>query len=533
MNVITRFPRGLRTAALIATGAVLLTAFLMVPAAAKSTPKVENGGTVTVGIPNAPDALDPTTEDTFVGRIIFTNMCQSLYGINTKMAVIPVLATALPVITAGGLLYTIHLRKGVKFNDGTAMTAGAVKTSLLRMKNFPTSAESLEVAPITSITVVNNLEVQLHLSEPDSSLTSILSDRPGIVMSPTALTREGANFSQDPVCVGPFAFKSRPSLNEVVLTRSHDYYGGKPHIKTLIFTVITDPATCYADLLSGAINVAGPECLAPNDYALLTKNPTYHTAQLTSNGYEGIDINVSNGAGYLKPATAANNPLATHADLREALALTLNRKTINRVAFDNSDIPNCGPISPSSVYYTKLNCPSPNIAKAKALVKASGVATPIKLNLMVPTGTVDVEQGEIEATEAAAAGFDISVQQTEFTTALSEADGGDYQLFDIGWSGRVDPDQNITPFFTQGNTNDYTGEGPPALINDLAQALKTSSVVGRRTLYDQAEKVMLQYNGIIFLVSLSNQIASPKSVQGVSFTPDGLVHFAAAGIAKS
>lgn len=518
---------------MIAAGAVLLTVCMTVPTAAKTTPKVENGGTVMVGIPNAPDALDPTTEDTFVGRIIFTNMCQSLYGISSTMAVVPVLATALPTITDGGLLYTIHLRKGVKFNDGTAMTAAAVKTSLERMQTLPTSAESLNLKPITSITLVNTLEVQLHLSQPDASLSSILSDRPGIVMSPTALAREGTNFDQNPVCVGPFSFRSRASLNEVILSRSTDYYGAAPHIKTLIFTVITDPATCYADLLSGAINLAGPGCLPPNDYALLTKNSSYNAAQLTSNGYEGIDINVSNGAGYLKPATHANNPLATHADLREALALTLNRNTINKVAYNGADIPNCGPISPSSVYYTKLDCSSPNIAKAKQLVKASGVPTPIDLNLMVPTGTVNVAQGEIEATEAAAAGFKITVQQTEFTTALSEADAGNYQLFDIGWSGRVDPDQNITPFFTQGNPNDYTGEGPPALIQDLTQALKTTTVAGRKALYYKAEKVMLSYNGIIFLFSLSNQIAYPKSVQGVSFTPDGLLHFATVGITKS
>jgi len=203
---------------LIAAGAVLLTVCMTVPTAAKTTPKVENGGTVMVGIPNAPDALDPTTEDTFVGRIIFTNMCQSLYGISSTMAVVPVLATALPTITDGGLLYTIHLRKGVKFNDGTAMTGAAVKTSLERMQTLPTSAESLNLKPITSITLVNTLEVQLHLSQPDASLSSILSDRPGIVMSPTALAREGTNFDQNPVCVGPFSFRSRPSLNEVILS---------------------------------------------------------------------------------------------------------------------------------------------------------------------------------------------------------------------------------------------------------------------------------------------------------------------------
>jgi peptide/nickel transport system substrate-binding protein len=303
MKAIKTLPGALRAGAILALGAIFLAACsstaTATPKPSSPTTKVQNGGTLTVGIPNAPTALDPSTEGSFVGRIIFTNMCLSLYGINSQMALVPVLATALPTITDGGLLYTIHLRPGVKFNDGTPMTAAAVKTSLERDKTLPTSARAAVLKVITSINVVNSLTVQLHLSAPDAPLASILAARSGIVMSPTALAREGTNFSQDPICVGPYAFQSRPSLDEVILTRSKYFYGPRPSVKTLIFDVITDPSTCYSDLLSGAINLAGPGCLAPNDYKLLTTNPAYKTAQLTSNGYEGIDINVSNGAGWL------------------------------------------------------------------------------------------------------------------------------------------------------------------------------------------------------------------------------------------
>ncbi len=544
MNVLGRLPRGLRAGAILAAGAVLLAACSSTPAKTSkstTTTKVQNGGTLTVGIPNAPTALDPSTEGSLVGRIIFTNMCLSLYGINQQMAVVPVLASAMPTISDGGLLYTIKLRKGLKFNDGTPLNAQAVKVSLDRDKTLPTSARAANLKPVSSVSVVNSDTFQLHLSTPDAPLTSILAARSGIIMSPTALAREGTNFFQDPVCVGPFAFKARPSLDEVILTRSKYFngaaagiptlLGGSPHIQTLIFEAITDPSTCYSDLLAGSINVAGPGCLAPNDYKLLTQNSSYNTRQLTSNGYEGIDINVTNGAGTTKPATPANNPLATHPLLREALALTINRQTINKVAYDNSNVVGCGPISPSSVYYTKLNCPSPNIAEAQKLVAESGVKTPIDLTLMVPTGTVNVEQGEIQASEAAPAGFKITVQPTEFTTALATAQAGNYQLFDIGWSGRVDPDQNTTPFYTQGSAFDYTGQGPSSILTPLTEARATTNVSRRKALYYQAEQAMLQYNGIIYLFHLTNQIAYPKSVVGLGFTPDGLLHLGSVGLA--
>ena len=536
MGITLRPPRGLRTGAAIVGAALLLAACSSAPANTTNTPKapkIQNGGTLIVGIPNAPTALDPSTEGSLVGRIIFANMCLSLYGINSQMAVVPSLASALPTVSDGGLLYTIHLRKGVKFNDGTPLTAQAVQTSLERDKTLPTSARAANLKLVSSVTVVNSLTVQLHLSAPDAPLTSILAARSGIVMSPTALAREGTNFFEDPVCVGPFAFKSRPSLDEVILTRSHYFFGGTPHIQTLIFEAITDPATCYSDLLSGAINVAGPGCLAANDYKLLTTNSSYVTSQLTSNGYEGITINVTNGNGWLKPAAVANNPLATHPLLREALALTLDRQTINSVAYQNSNVVGCGPISPASVFYTKLSCPATNITEAKKLVQESGVPTPINLTLMVPTGTVNVQQGEIEASEAKAAGFNITVQPTEFTSALANAQAGNYQLFDIGWSGRVDPDQNTTPFYTQGSAFDYSGQAPQSVLGPLARAKATTNLATRKALYYQAEKAMLQYNGIIYLFHLTNQIAYPKSVVGVSFTPDGLLHLGSAGLTAS
>lgn len=495
--------------------------------ASSSAAPSASGGSVTVGLPAAPEALDPTTEATFYGRIVFANMCLGLYGINSKLNTTPVLATALPTITNAGKTYTIPLRSGAKFNDGTPLTAAAVVTSLERDKTLATSARASSLTAISSVKALSTTKVQIQLSQPYSPLTTILAGRSGIVMSPTALKKEGSKFSQDPQCVGPFSFVSRPSLNQINLKKSPYFYGASSvHVNKLTFKVITNPSTCYANLLSGAINVAA--CLSPNDVSTLTKNSSYKTSQVVSNAYSGIDINVGNANGYNQPTAAPSDLLAKHRRLREALALSLSRKTINNVVYSGVNVAGCTPLAPNSPYHSSVACRHRDIAAAKKLVAATGVPTPIHLTLLVPTGTLNVQQGDVEASLAKPAGFDITVQPTEFTTALSDAEHGKYQLFDIGWSGRVDPDQNIAPFWTPHSILNYTGANYPTLTKLLADGRATTSTSARKKIYAKVLTELNKQLAIIYLFHTVDQIAYPKTVTGVQFTADGLIHLAGA-----
>src|SRR5258705_7172176 len=108
--------------------------------AAPDTRPPKMGGTLVVALSSEPDALDPTTGRTLVGRAVFTSICEKLYDIDDKLAVVPQLAAALPEISADGVTVTIKLRPNVKFADGTPMDAAAVKTSLDRHRTLATSA---------------------------------------------------------------------------------------------------------------------------------------------------------------------------------------------------------------------------------------------------------------------------------------------------------------------------------------------------------------------------------------------------------
>jgi peptide/nickel transport system substrate-binding protein len=479
-------------------------------------------GSVTVGLAEAPDALDPTTAATFVGRTVFANMCQKLYDINAGLQVVPQLAASLPVVSDGGRTYTINLKPGILFNDGTPFNAAAVKTTLERYLTNPQSERASELKGVTSVDVTGPDTVVLHLSAPFAPLTAALADRAGMILSPAQLAKLGNNFAQDPVCVGPFAFSSRPSLDTIVLKKSPYYYGkSHVHLATVTFEVITDPSTMTADLQSGQIQIG--DQIVPQDVKTLENSSNITVEGQNSLGYEGLDINTGNVNGSLKPYGTANNPFATHPTLREAFELSLNRTELNQVAFDGLYTPGCTPIPPNSPWAVNVPCSTQNIAEAKSIIAATGLKTPIHVSLMVENAPLELQIGSIIQSMAAQAGFAVTLQPLEFTTTLTRAEAGDFEMYQIGWSGRVDPDQNIFNDWYPGAGLNYTGADYPALTSVLLQARAATSTAQRQSLYTQAVQLMHQERNIIYLWYDKYYLGVSKTVTGVEYFPDGLI----------
>lgn len=523
--------------------AAALAAVLAACSAPTTTPSSNNGGggsgggsaaatgsgSITVGLASAPDSLDPTTAATFVGRTVFANMCQKLYDIDSRVNIVPQLAASLPVVTDGGRTYTIHLKTGIKFNDGTPFNAAAVKTTLDHYLTDPESARAAELKGVTSVTTTGTDTVVLHLSAPFAPLTSILADRSGMVLSPTQLNKLGKNFAQDPVCVGPYEFSSRPSLDTIVLKKSPYYYGqAHVHLSTVTFQVITDPSTMAADLESGQIQVADE--VTPQNVKALQNNAGTTIEGQTSLGYQGLDINTGNVSGSLKKYGTANNPFATHPTLREAFELSLNRAQLNQVAFDGLYTPGCTPVPPNSPWAVKVPCPAQNIAEAKKLIAATGMQTPIHVSLMVINDPLNLQIGSIIQSMAAQAGFAVTLQPLEFTTTLSRAAAGDFEMYQVGWSGRVDPDQNIYSDWSPQAALNYTGADYPALNSVLNQARQSTSTAQRQTLYTQAVQIMHKELNIIYLWYPKFFLGLRKNVSGVQFFPDALIRLESAQV---
>src|SRR5262245_46986013 len=188
-----------RTTVRLALGAAALVVALVagaLTASARSAapPSLKSGGTLTIALDSDPDALDPTLARTFVGRMVFTDMCEKLYDLNANLQIVPQLAASLPAFSADKKTVTIKLRTGITFNDGTPFNAPAVKQSLDRHKTLPRSARASELSPVTSIDTSGNSTVILHLADRYSPITAQLADRSGMIMSPKALDALGDKF---------------------------------------------------------------------------------------------------------------------------------------------------------------------------------------------------------------------------------------------------------------------------------------------------------------------------------------------------
>jgi len=518
----------------LGAGLAALVLATAVAAGARGTqPRVKNGGTLVIGLAEDPDALDPTLARTFVGRMVFLHMCEKLYDLDAKLHIVPQLAAALPEVSKDKLTYTIKLRTGVKFNDGTPFSADAVKQSLDRHRTLKGSTRASELSPVDSVEAVGANTIRIKLKAPYSPLTAQLADRAGMVMSPKQVAALGDKFATNPVCVGAFSFKDRVAGDHITLVKSNDYYDkAKVHLSQITFRIITDPNARTQNLRSGDIQVL--DRVQSTDVPTLQRDKSDTVIKTPTIGYQGLTLNIGNKNGLLKTYENVGTPLAKSQLLRTAFDAALDRDQINQVVFNGLNLPDCYPISPVSPWYvtTKgLQCNlHKDVALAQKLVKASGYQTPIKVSLMIGTDPVQARLGQVIQSMEKEAGFDVQLQPTEFVSSLAKADAGKFDTFAVGWSGRVDPDGNIYGFCATPGTLNDSGYADPKLDYVLNGARKSTTETSRIALYKAAMKIIHRQRPLIYLWHPVNYYGVSTKIDGVKVYGDGLIRAQFAGL---
>ena len=471
-------------------------------------------GTLRVGMQDDPDALDPALGGTFAGRIVFASLCDKLIDLDRNLDFVPQLATGWSWSPDSRAL-TLHLRPGVKFQDGEVLDADAVKANLERYRAATYSKRKGELGPVTAVDVVDRQTVRLALSHPYAPLIAVLSDRAGMMAAPKAMLRLGQDFYTHPVCAGPFSFVERVAQDHIALQRFPDYWNaGAIHLDRIVFRPIPDSSVRLIDLQAGQLDLI--EEIAPTDAVLVHRDKRLRLATTTALGYEALMINLGNGAG-------ADTPLAHDPRVREALEASIDRNVINDVAASGLFVPDNQSELPDSPFFNqRLPVPPRDLAKAKALLQQAG-ATHVTIGLRVLNTPLDEQIGQIIQSMAAEAGITVKLQAGETNANIAAYQQGDFQTGLTIWSGRSDPDFNITQYLSCDGFQNWVKYCNPEFQGLLDQARATTETEQRRALYDNVAAKYVADRPFLFLFHMKWLYALRSNVAGFVPVPDGLI----------
>jgi len=469
--------------------------------------------TLRIGLAEDPDILDPTLARTYVGRIVFASFCDKLFDIDEKLNVVPQLALGYET-APDGLSVTIKLRPNVKFHDGEQFDAEAAKYSLDRHMTMAGSFRKPELAAVDRVEVVDPLTIKILLKAPFAPLIAQLTDRSGMMVSPKAARETGDKFGLHPVCAGPYKLVERVPQDRIVGEKFADYWNrDNVHIDRIVFLPISDDTVRLANLKSGGLDLI--ERVSATDIKDIRADPKLKLATALWLGYTGIDINIGE---------RTKNPLGKSAAVRQALDAAIDREAINQVVFNGEFVPGNQWVNPENYYYQRsFPVPKRDVAKAKALLKDAGVATPFDVDFMVPKGAEPQSVAEVVQAMAAEIGINMKIRVTEFATSLKQAEAGEYEAYLLDWSGRSDPDGNVYSFYKCKAPLNYTGLCNADVDKLLDQSRIPSDAAQRKAIYEKLTRVLLDNESIIYLHHRRVLIAHTARLEGYRQLPDGMV----------
>jgi peptide/nickel transport system substrate-binding protein len=508
-----------------ARGVVVALAAALIGLPPASARTAHYGGTLTLGTAGPPTALDPTLGNGQDTTRILPAYCLSLYTYASNHGTLeldPILAVAPPTVSADKLTYTIQLRKGIEFNDGTPLNAQAVVSSFQRYTTYPGSAHLNDFLGVDSATAPGPYTVVYHLTQRNSAFTGNL-----YPLSPTAIAKEGGGFSADPICVGPFMVDGfTPGLQTTLVKSPYYYKRGAVYLDKIVFRVLADTNTELAALQAGDIQAMYDSIVAPPTIANTT------VIKVSPPDWGGLVFNIGNRSGEGNPPYSnIGTPLAQSPKLRQAFAEAIDRSTDSRVAWSGVRQPSCTLIpSDDNEWYahTKVPCTRYDPTDAKRLVASSGYPLPITVHLQISAGNVGGPlEGQVIQSEEAAVGFNVVIDilgQAAFGAALQS---GHFEIAAVTQSP-TDPDPNsfIYPLFDTAAPGNYAGYSNARLDYVLAHGLEATDPKARAVDYHVAQQILQADRPVIVLRKNIQYGIFDSDLKGIQFSPFGVMIFA-------
>jgi peptide/nickel transport system substrate-binding protein len=502
--------------------ALALLASLALALASLGGASARYGGTLYVGLQfGEPGCLDPIGNCGTSAIEVYLAMCQRLYQVvsnHGQLEDAPQLAASPPVLSKDKLSYTIKLRQGIFFNDGTPFTAQAVVTSIQRLMT-PDSSRSTDYESVASVTATDAYTVVFHMKARDATLVGNYM----FVFSPTALAQEGANFAANPICVGPFMFDHWITGGGVTLVKSPWYYAkGSIRLDKIVYVAGVGSSAVSA-LESGDIQAL--DNVAPPDVPGVQENSGLHVLSAPQLGWNGILFNIGNSHGVLNlPYRNLGTQFASSPLLREAFSEAVDRNALNRVLYGGLYQPSCTPLPPADTRWyaaTKAPCVF-NPADARRLVAKSGVANPT-VDLMTANTVDAVRFAEFIEVEEKAVGINVVIDPAVGLTGHMAA--GTFNAAVTAYEPGADGEPNliISQFFQTSGARNYGGYSNNRLDYVLANGLKATQLADRAVNYRVAQQILLSDVPAVFLYNTVIHAAYSSNLTGVELTANGLL----------
>lgn len=366
-----------------------------------------------IGIALEPPNLDPTAgAAAAIDEVVYANVFEGLTRIGERGEVLPALAARWDV-SADRLVYTFHLRTGVRYHDGSAFDASDVKFSLDRARApDSTNAQKGLFEPIAAVEVIDPATVKITLSRPVSDFLFNMGLGDAVIVAaesaPTNATK--------PTGTGPFAFKRWLKGTRIELVRSDVYWGTPAKLDKLAFLVIPDPSAAYAALLAGDVD-SFPNFPAPELLPQITGDPRFAIAIGTTEGETILAINNT-------------KPPFDDVRVRRAIAHAINRKALIDGVGEGYGTPIGSHFAPHNTAYVDLTRRYPfDPARARALLAEAGYAGGITASLKLPPVVYARRGGEIIAAQLKAVGIATKIENIEWAQWLDQVFGrGDFDL---------------------------------------------------------------------------------------------------------
>lgn len=500
------------------------------PSAVPGTP--EDGDWLVMDLPAEMENLNPFTLTDVQAQTICSLVAEGmLERDNATLELKPRLAESWE-IAPDKMTYTFHLRKDAVFSDGKPVTAQDVKFSFDTLMNPATNAPSLRnyYQDVQSCEVLDYLSVRFVCNKTYFKHLAILGELPVL---PKHVYGTG-DFNQHPnnrhpVGSGPYVFERWDTGQQVVLVRNEHYWGIKPHIKKLVFKIITNSDAAFQELQRHGLDTMDPLSMTEELWTTRAATPEFE-AQFnkflyTDAGYRYIGWNMRRAKFQDKR-------------VRQAFTMLLNRELILRELMHGLGEVCSGPFFIDVPENDKNIKPWPfDPERAKKLLDEAGWkdtdgdgvrdrdGVPLQFELMFTSGvTIHEQVATIFQEELAAAGVKMDIRQLEFASLLQSVYEHSFDAIMMAWGSSPDPDPYQIFHSSQSveRGSNHVGYSNPEADKIMEEARLEFDHQKRIEMYHRFHAIVHDEQPYTFLFFRKAKVAVDKRFQNLKVYPYGM-----------